>query len=81
MHVLCVHYKTIFFSDHPLLFVTFFRVTLTTVGTRPLTYGFPKKKKKKNFFEIHKINLGRIGSLIGSVRNRKQTVFYFRPKG
>ena len=67
MHVLSVHYITIFFFftlfDPTLLFVMFFRVTLTT--DIPELIDFLKKKKKKKFFffffflEIHKINLGR----------------------
>ena len=65
------------FPNPPLLFVIFL-VTLTT-ASYPLTYGFPKKKKKKIFLEIHQINLGctffdRVG------RKSKKTIFFFRPK-
>ena len=30
------------------------------------------------FFDIHKINLGRMYVLIGSFEKRKQTIFFFR---
>ena len=68
MHVLSVHYVTIFlflvcFLTPPLLFVTFFLVTLTTASNSSLNLWISyKKKNKKNLGgggEILKINLGR----------------------
>ena len=65
MHVLSVHYVKIFFFtpfDPPLLFVTFFRVTSTTVGNSSLNLLISYFFFFFFFFfllEIHRINLGR----------------------